>query len=434
MALVVAATSCRPAPDVGSLESVRAALPVQIDERELGSGQTLGEILSRRLGNNDQAALLAALREQVSPRRLKVGTRVAMFVRPDAEVGEVEIQLNRDETVRLVRGEVGWNSSTERVPVVVDTLTVAGRIDQSLWASIVDHPHLVDMPMNDKGVLVDALDRVFQWQLDFSRQIREGDHFRVAFERLLRPDGSMREGTIIAAEFVNVGNPFHAVFFDPNGDGDGSYFDLEGNSVRRAFLLKPLSFRRISSRFSSGRRHPVLNTVRAHRGVDYAANSGTPIMATADGIVQHRGPLGGLGNAIVIAHANGFTTRYGHMRGFASGVSVGNRVSQGQVIGYVGMTGLATGPHLHYEMIRNGRHVDPLAVDLPNGDPVPGDARDRWLSELRPRVALLSSIPQPNGVRMAQAIAIPSDSDEARDPTARASSAPEGERPASDDR
>lgn len=178
MALVVAATSCRPAPDVGSLESVRAALPVQIDERELGSGQTLGEILSRRLGNNDQAALLAALREQVSPRRLKVGTRVAMFVRPDAEVGEVEIQLNRDETVRLVRGEVGWNSSTERVPVVVDTLTVAGRIDQSLWASIVDHPHLVDMPMNDKGVLVDALDRVFQWQLDFSRQIREGDHFR----------------------------------------------------------------------------------------------------------------------------------------------------------------------------------------------------------------------------------------------------------------
>jgi murein DD-endopeptidase MepM/ murein hydrolase activator NlpD len=400
--------SCLPAPDVGRLDPVQAMLPVDIEEHELGWGQTLGEVLSAHLSNNEQAAFLASLREQASPRRLKVGTRISMYVRPDDRVSEVDIHLNRDETVHLVRRDEGWRSSLERVPVVVDTLMVAGRIDASLWASIVDHPELIDMPLNDKGVLVDALDRVFQWQLDFSRQIREGDHFRVAFERLLRPDGSMREGTLIAAEFVNVGKPFHAVYFDPNNDGKGSYFDLEGNSVRRAFLLKPLSFRRISSRFSNGRLHPVLNTVRAHRGVDYAANRGTPIMATADGIVQHRGPLGGLGNAVVLAHANGFTTRYGHMNGFASGIRVGDRVSQGEVIGYVGMTGLATGPHLHYEMIRNGRHVDPLAVDLPNGDPVPSDDRARWMSEMRPRVALLSSIPQPRGVRMAQAIPLPS--------------------------
>lgn len=434
-AVSMTVASCLPAPDVGRLDPVQAMLPVAVEDYELGWGQTLGEVLSAHLSNNEQAALLASLREQASPRRLKVGTRISMYVRPDDEVSEVDIHLNRDETVHLVRRDARWTSSLERVPVVVDTLTVAGRIDASLWASIVDHPELVDMPLNDKGVLVDALDRVFQWQLDFSRQIREGDHFRVAFERLLRPDGSMREGTLIAAEFVNVGKPFHAVYFDPNDDGKGSYFDLEGNSVRRAFLLKPLSFRRISSRFSNGRRHPILNTVRAHRGVDYAANRGTPIMATADGIVQHRGPLGGLGNTVVLAHANGFTTRYGHMNGFASGIRVGDRVSQGETIGYVGMTGLATGPHLHYEMIRNGSHIDPLAVDLPNGDPVPADDRDRWMSEMRPRVALLSSIPQPRGVRMAQAIVVPGEARAAADESVTEGTTTEGqELPAEVDR
>jgi hypothetical protein len=156
--------------------------------------------------------------------------------------------------------------------------------------------------------------------------------------------------------------------------------------------------------------------------------------AAGDGRVERAAPTGTVGNFIKSVHSHGYETSYAHLDRFAKGIAPGVKVRQGQVIGYVGSTGRSTGPHLHYEMIRNGRHVDPLAVDLPNGDPVPGDARDRWLSELRPRVALLSSIPQPNGVRMAQAIAIPSDSDEARDPTARASSAPEGERPASDDR
>jgi murein DD-endopeptidase MepM/ murein hydrolase activator NlpD len=403
----VAASSCFGAPDVGRLDPIQARPAESVQVRELGRGQTLGGILSDHLDGNEQATLLAAFREQASPRRLRVGTAVSLHSRPGDGLTRVVVALNRDETVRLEREGQGWQSSIEVVPVRVDTLMLSGRVDASLWASIVDHDDLEDMPMNDKGVLVDALDRVFQWQLDFSRQVREGDHFRVAFERWVRPDGSMREGTVVAAEFVNVGKPFRAVYFDPNGDGKGSHYDLEGNSVRRSFLLKPLSFRRISSRFSPGRRHPVLNTVRAHRGVDYAAATGTPIMATANGTIQHRGPLGSLGNAIVIAHANGFTTRYGHMSRFAPGLTVGSRVGQGEVIGFVGATGLATGPHLHYEMIRNGRHVDPLAVDLPNGDPVPSDARDRWLGELRPRVALLSSIPVASGVQMAQAIPLP---------------------------
>jgi murein DD-endopeptidase MepM/ murein hydrolase activator NlpD len=279
---------------------------------------------------------------------------------------------------------------------------VVGTIEESLWTSLMRNRFLEKVPYGDRGVLVDHLDKVFQWRLDFSRQIQAGDGYRVAFEREVRPDGTMRAGHIIAAEFVNRGTPYHAIWFDPNGDGKGSYYDLDGKSVRRAFLAKPLEFRRISSRYTNARRHPVLNTWRAHRGVDYAADTGTPIMATADGVVQHRAPLGGLGNAVVIRHANGFTTRYGHMSRFASSVGVGTRVHQGDIIGYVGSTGLASGPHLHYEMIRGGQHVDPLAVELPSGDPVPDDDRARWMAELTPRLALIESLPEVGGIRLAQ--------------------------------
>jgi murein DD-endopeptidase MepM/ murein hydrolase activator NlpD len=390
-------------PDAGMLDKVYAEPAERREVRILGPGETLGQVLGESLERRDQQAVLLAFQEQASPRRMRVDTEITLrFVGEDLLRG-VDVIVNPDETVRITKGPVAWHSSLIRTPTRIDTLMVSGSIEASLWTSLIENEGLVDMPYNDKGILVDELDKVFQWQLDFSRQIQPGDEFRVVFERQVRPDGSMRGGHVVAAEFVNVGKSYRALWFDPNGDGAGSYFDEEGNSVRRSFLLKPLSFRRISSRFSNGRRHPILNTVRAHRGVDYSADTGTPIMATADGVVQHRGALGGLGNAVVLAHANGFTTRYGHMSRFAAGVRVGSRVSQGDVIGYVGMTGLATGPHLHYEMIRSGRHVDPLAVDLPNGDPVPSDAMDRWAQELTPRMALLDSVRLPSLARTVDA-------------------------------
>jgi murein DD-endopeptidase MepM/ murein hydrolase activator NlpD len=396
---VAFAVSACGTPDAGLLDTIYAEPAEDREVRLLGPGETLGQILGESLGRADQQAVLLAFQEQASARRMRVDSEITLRFVGDRELRGVDIVLNPDETVRITRGPYAWQSSMVRTPTSIDTLLVSGSIDQSLWTSLMENESLGDMPYNDKGILVDELDKVFQWQLDFSRQIQPGDAFRVAFERQVRPDGSMRGGHVIAAEFVNVGKAYRALWFDPNGDGDGSYYDEEGQSVRRAFLLKPLSFRRISSRFSNGRRHPILNTVRAHRGVDYAADTGTPVMATSDGVVQHRGALGGLGNAVVLAHANGFTTRYGHLSRFAAGVRTGSRVSQGEVIGYVGMTGLATGPHLHYEMIRNGRHVDPLAVDLPNGDPVPTEAIDRWSAELTPRMALLESVPMTGGAR-----------------------------------
>ena len=153
---------------------------------------------------------------------------------------------------------MGWESSLIETPVYVDTLFASGEIETVFWSSVVNNPVLDGLTFEDRNLLIDHLDRVFQWQVDFSRQIRVGDTYRFAFEREVRPDGSMRAGRLLAAEFVNSGTPYHAVYFDPNGDGRGSYFDLEGRSVRRAFLLKPLSYRRISGRFSNARFHPIL--------------------------------------------------------------------------------------------------------------------------------------------------------------------------------
>ncbi|MDH3423841.1 MAG: M23 family metallopeptidase, partial [Gemmatimonadota bacterium] len=265
--------------------------------------------------------------------------------------------------------------------------------------SVVQNASLETLTFADRNSLIDHLDRVFQWQVDFSRQIRVGDTYRFAFEREVRPDGSMRAGHLLAAELVNQGTPFHAIYFDPNGDGQGSYFDLEGQSVRRAFLLKPLAFRRISSRFTNSRFHPVLQRWRAHRGVDYAADAGTEIMATADGVVIERGRDSSYGNTIRIRHGNGWVTRYAHLQSFKSGVVVGSRVRQSDIIGYVGMTGLATGNHLHYEMLQSGQFKDPLSVDLPAGDPVPSENRMQWLEKRTVRMALLESIPGAGPVR-----------------------------------
>jgi murein DD-endopeptidase MepM/ murein hydrolase activator NlpD len=387
-------------PDVGRLDTIEVPPAERVQIFSLGRGETFGGVLWDVLDGNQQAELLLAFQEHASPRRLRQGTEITLrYLRDESEIRGIDVAVSPDQTVRLDRDVLGWHSELIETPVYVDTLFASGEIETVFWSAVVDNPALQGLTFEDRNRLIDHLDRVFQWQMDFSRQIRVGDTYRFAFEREVRPDGSMRAGRLLAAEFVNSGTPYHAVYFDPNGDGDGSYFDMEGQSVRRAFLLKPLSYRRISGRFTTSRRHPILNTIRAHRGVDYAADAGTPIMATADGVVIHRGPKGSFGNTVEIRHPNGFVTRYAHLRAFRSGVNLGTRVKQSDIIGYVGMTGLANGPHLHYEMMRSGRHMDPLSVDLPAGDPVPTDDWARWRTEMTSRVALLETIPRPGPVR-----------------------------------
>jgi murein DD-endopeptidase MepM/ murein hydrolase activator NlpD len=193
---------------------------------------------------------------------------------------------------------------------------------------VVLNPDLEEMPRVDRARVIDLMDRVFQWQLDFSRQIQPGDSYRLAFEREVRPDGTMRSGRILAAELVNAGRPLHAIWFDLHDDDVGGYYDLDGESLRRAFLKAPLEFRRISSGFNMNRFHPVLNPAPAHRG-GLRGEHRHPVMATADGVVTVRGVQGGYGNLVEIRHAGGYVTRYAHLNGFASGVRAGSRVRQG---------------------------------------------------------------------------------------------------------
>ncbi len=400
--LTVVGLSGDGARDAGTLQPLYAVPAEAVEIHALGWGETLGEVLERTsLSPSERHALLLAFQEQASPRRMRVGTEIVLRRRDsDSWLRGVDVALNGDETVRLIRYSHGWRSSLIRTPVVTDTVFAAGEIESVLWNAVVYNPRLAHLPMGDRTQLIHLLDQVFQWQVDFYRQIQPGDYYRVAFERQVRPDGSMRSARLIAAELANQGRVFTALWFDPGGD-KGSYFDLEGRSVRRAFLLKPLEFRRISSRYSNSRFHPILKTWRAHRGIDYAANTGTPVQTTADGVVVYRGWKGDLGNLVEVQHTHGFKTRYGHLSGFRRGLSVGSRVIQGEVIGYVGSTGLANGPHLHYELWRHGKPVNPLALDLPAGDPVPESEWTRWETERRQRLNLLTRLPPPPDLRSA---------------------------------
>ena len=386
-------------------DPVHAAPPGRFEVRTLSFGGTFGQILDDAgLGTADRVAVLDAFRSEAEPRRLRTGTEVRLHWVEERLHG-IRVALDRDRTVyvhcRADSGECA--ASTVTLATVVDTVRVAGVIEGDLWSAVLNLPELADVPSSDRSQFVVSLDRVFQWQIDFSRQIRAGDTYRFVFQREKRPDGSMRTGHLLAAELVNSGKAYHAIWFDPNGDGRGTWYDLDGESVRRAFLMKPIELSRISSRFSFSRFHPIRKEWRAHRGVDYAARSGTPVQSTGAGVVVRRNTSPTYGRVIDVRHPNGFLTRYAHLSGFARGLVVGSRVAQGEVIGYVGMTGLATGPHLHYEMHVRGTPVDPLAIELPAEDPVPDDDRARWELESEARIALLFTLPGPEELRSARA-------------------------------
>jgi murein DD-endopeptidase MepM/ murein hydrolase activator NlpD len=369
-----------------------------LEEVRLRPGQTFGEVLQgASVGWSDQNALLLAFREQANPRRMRDGTLITLrWLRGPEQLRGIDVNLSRDETVRLLRDEAGWSSTLENTPIRVDTVFVSGVVQDNLYNALFGNAALTGFRAADRAQIVHWMDQVFQWQIDFSRQVRTGDTYRLVLEGEVRPDGSLRDGHILAAEYANQGTPYLAVWFDPNDDGEGTFYDELGKSVRKAFLMKPLEFRRISSGVNPNRLHPILNYRRPHNGVDYAANTGTPVMATGDGVVIYADWKGELGNLVEIRHPNGWVTRYGHLSRYGAGIRPGTRVKQSQIVGYVGMTGGATGPHLHYEM-RNSRGgvLNPLDIDLPPGDPIPSDSRAKWALESRQRLQMLEALPGP---------------------------------------
>ena len=232
------------------------------------------------------------------------------------------------------------------------------------------------------------LAEVFGWDIDFALDIRKGDQFRVLFEEKYLDGKRIGDGEILAAEFTNNGYTFAAVRYE-DSKGDVNYFTPEGRSMRKAFLRSPVDFRRISSGFTRERFHPVLGVKRPHRGTDYAAKTGTPIKAAGDGKVIWRGTKGGYGRTVIIQHGGNITTLYGHMSKYNRNVKKGSRVKQGQTIGYVGMSGTATGPHLHYEFRVAGVHKNPQTVKLPAAQPIAKRERANFNKVANDMIALL---------------------------------------------
>ncbi|MBI4006263.1 MAG: peptidoglycan DD-metalloendopeptidase family protein [Gammaproteobacteria bacterium] len=229
---------------------------------------------------------------------------------------------------------------------------------------------------------------LYGWDIDFALDIRDGDRFYVIYEEKYKDGIKVTDGPILAAEFINQDKSSRAVRY-MHADGHTDYYSHDGYSMRKAFLRTPLNFTRISSQFSLNRKHPVLNKMRAHRGVDYAAPTGTPIFATGDGMVAYAGRDGGYGNVVILRHGGKYTTLYAHMSKFAHGITSGKQIKQGQTIGYVGMSGLATGPHLHYEFRINNVHHNPLTVELPKAMPIPDEIMTDFKTQTYPLLTQL---------------------------------------------
>jgi len=230
--------------------------------------------------------------------------------------------------------------------------------------------------------MIMKLANIFSWDIDFILDIRRGDSFKVIYEQLYLDGENIKEGEILAAQFTSRGKTVTAIRYNSRSQGPG-YFTPDGVNMHKAFLRSPVAFTRISSRFSLGRKHPILHKIRAHKGVDYAASTGTPVKATGAGRISHAARKGGFGNVVEIQHGQGYSTLYAHLSRFGKKIRPGARVKQGQIIGYVGSTGLATGPHLHYEFQVNGIHKDPLRVKFPPALPVPAKERPGFITYAR---------------------------------------------------
>lgn len=339
--------------------------------------ETLSDVFARQNITGGEFLTVLDRMDGIDPRRVQPNTVFEFrFAVGDDTPDRVRVRVSDTVFLRVDRDSIGaWRSVTETVSWSVHTERAAGAIESSLNDAIFSTVSDSLLPGDGRHRLVwDLADGVFAWQIDFTRDIYPGDHFIVLFERLVSSLGEVRYGRVLAANVESRGVE-NTAYVLTDDRGRNAYYDENGRSLRRAFKIYPVKYRRISSNFSRGRMHPVLRTRRAHLGTDYAADPGTPIEATGDGTVRRVGRWGGYGIMVSLRHPKGIETRYAHMRSVARGIRPGVRVQQGQIIGYVGMTGLANGPHVHYEFLKNGRHLNPRRVDLGDGEPVPAPQR-----------------------------------------------------------
>jgi len=346
-------------------------------------GETMYEIFKRH-GLNVQELL--RIREASAGiyrlRNVSAGQRYRIVADEQNSVRSLLYRINDDLVLKIVRTDDDFTAEKAAVEYEKRVAQIAGAIQDNLISSIGNG--------KDRLRLALTLSDIFAWDIDFTTDLRNGDIFKIIVEEFYEEGKFKRYGNILAAEFVNNGDTYHGSRFE-YGDIKG-YYDQEGKSLRRAFLKAPLNYRRISSGFSQGRFHPILKKYRPHHGVDYAAPHGTPVSSVGDGTVLFAGYRGDYGKLIIIRHPNGYETRYGHLSRLDRGMAKGVKIKQGDTIGYVGSTGLTTGPHLHYEMRLNNKFVNPLKTRIPAGRPLPDTARGEFFQVMNTMTTMLASM------------------------------------------
>ena len=347
----------------------------------VSSGDSL-YLIFKRLGLPQRDLALMTGVKPLAKKLARIAPRqeIEFYVDTESRLTRLVHRLDHLRSLHVFREGDAFAFEEVVEPPEVTVATASGVIDTSLFEAG-QHAGLSDS-------LIMRMAEIFGWDVDFALDIRAGDRFALVFEEQFKDGQKIGEGPIIAAEFTNRGRRIRAVrYVDPTGRAD--YFTPDGLSMRKAFLRSPVNFTRISSRFSFSRKHPILHKMRAHRGVDYAAPRGTAVKASGDGRVVSAGRNGGYGRTVVLRHGSVYTTLYAHLSRISKGIRPGKRVEQGQTIGYVGSTGLATGPHLHYEFRVRGVHRDPLSVKLPRADSLAEEYMDDFREEAKPLLAKL---------------------------------------------
>jgi len=350
-------------------------------EERIQRGDTVAGLLSRLdVNSEDIQTFLNEAKHAQALHQLKPGKTLQAQTTEDGELLSLRYHYGGDTMLLVEKQGDHFKASEQALPLERQVVMSSGQIRSSLFAATdaANMPDAIAIQMAD----------TFSTDIDFHRDLQRGDKFTVVYEAFFHKGELVKTGHILAAEFVNNGKAYRTVYFQDH-DGHGGYYTPEGKNLRKAFLRSPLEFSRISSGFTSARYHPVLKEWRAHKGVDYAAPTGTRVKATADGSVEFAGKKSGYGNIVMLQHQGKFETVYGHLSAFASGLHKGQRISQGDVIGYVGMTGLATGPHLHYEFKVAGVQRNPLSIEVPTAFPIAANQKNDFNRASQPLLTRL---------------------------------------------
>jgi murein DD-endopeptidase MepM/ murein hydrolase activator NlpD len=376
-------------PEPLSIDFDEGLVPAQnsfIREERFQRGDTLSSLLSRLGVNAEETQKL--LRTQAKfLTSLRTGTAVHAEVDAEGALIALSYAPGKDALATIDRGSEGFKASESRLALTPHTVLKSGTIRSSLFAA-------ADSAGVPDGVAIQMAE-VFGGDVDFHRDLRKGDRFSVVYEVLYNDGRAVRAGRLLGAEFVNAGKSYRAVWYAGADGGKGGYFTPDGKNLRKAFLRSPLEFSRVTSGFGM-RMHPIMQQWRAHRGIDYAAPSGTRIRSVGDGVVEFAGRQGGYGNMVVLRHSGEYSTAYAHMTSIAPTLHRGSRIAQGDTVGYVGQTGWATGPHLHFEFRIAGEARNPLAVALPAALPVAASELPAFRAGTAPLAAQLDLIANSN--------------------------------------